>query len=491
MARAYNSGSDSHVGDQLNEFYYQRKALIELKKVEHFGQLADTTNLPKHQGKKIKRYLYLPMLDVRNNTDQGIDATGATDILSRTLEVRAANSGDVAGAGKSMYFTVEAANNTETPAQLQTRLEALVRAWAIKPTSQGGAGLNAANLTGTPAQDYTELSTTGDESAYDKGYRFILHDAVPRHGNLYGSSKDVGTIAGKLPVLGENGGRVNRVGFKRVQLEGSINKFGFFDEYTQESMDFDTDAQLMMHVNREMLRGAGEITEDALQIDLLNNAGVVYFGGEAASTGEVTGNQGATASVITYKDMQKLDIELTDNRTPKHTKIQTGTRLVDTQTIPGARYMYIGSELQPMMENMVDQFGRPAFIPIEKYAAGTKLAAGEIGMVGKFRLILVPEMMHWAGQGAAVTTNDGYRETDGNYDVFPMLVVGDASFTTIGFQTSNNQGKFTIYHKKPGLATADKTDPYGEQGFMSIKWYYGFMVLRPERIAVAKTVAEY
>ena len=74
--------------------------------------------------------------------------------------------------------------------------------------------------------------------------------------------------------------------------------------------------------------------------------------------------------------------------------------------------------------------------------------------------------------------------------MFPILAVGDESFTTIGFQTDGKTVKFKIIHKKPGEETADRTDPYGEPGFMAIKWYYGFMALRPERLAVLKTVAK-
>ena len=44
---------------------------------------------------------------------------------------------------------------------------------------------------------------------------------------------------------------------------------------------------------------------------------------------------------------------------------------------------------------------------------------------------------------------------------------------------------------EPGKETADRNDPYGELGFMSIKCYYGFMVLRPERIALIKTIAKW
>jgi len=306
------------------------------------------------------------------------------------------------------------------------------------------------------------------------------------NGNLYGSSKDVGTITDKLPVLSETGGRVNRVGFKRKELEGSFEKFGFFDEYTQESLDFDTDAELLQHINREMLNGANEITEDALQIDLLNSAGVIRYAGGATQNSEIDGTD-----LVEFGDLMRLSIDLDNNRTPKHTKMITGTRMVDTATIQGARVLYCGSELIPTLKGMKDLHGNPAFISIEKYAAGGQTLTGEIGTIDQFRIVIVPEMLKWAGAGAAIAVGDAsHYETGGKYDVFPMLVIGSESFTTIGFQTDGKSVKFKIYHKKPGEQTADRNDPYGETGFMSIKWYYGFMVLRPERIGLIKTAAK-
>jgi N4-gp56 family major capsid protein len=70
-----------------------------------------------------------------------------------------------------------------------------------------------------------------------------------------------------------------------------------------------------------------------------------------------------------------------------------------------------------------------------------------------------------------------------------MLVVGDQSFTTIGFQTDGKGVKFQITHKAPGMETADRNDPYGETGFSSIKWYYGILIKRSERLGLIKTVA--
>ena len=379
-------GVKSTIGNQLSEFYFQKKALIEAAKDQYFMQLADVTAMPKHMGKTIKRFHHIPLLDDANVNDQGIDAAGV----------------------------------------------------AIT------------------------------------------------NGNLYGSSKDVGTIQGKLPLLSEVGGRVNRVGFKRKDLEGSIQKFGFFDEYTQESLDFDSDAELRMHINREMVVGASQITEAVLQIDLLNSAGVVRFGGVAATTGDMD-----SSSKIAYGDLMRLSIDLDNNRVPKHTKVISGTRYVDTRTLPAARVMYIGSELLPMLMGMKDQHGEPAYIPVHKYAAGTNVLRGEHGSVGEFRIVVVPEMLKWAGAGNDEDVNDTEEHyvTNGKYDVFPMLVIGSESFTTIGFQTDGKTVKFKITHKAPGDQTADRNDPYGESGFMSIKWYYGFMLLRPERIALCKTTA--
>ena len=305
------------------------------------------------------------------------------------------------------------------------------------------------------------------------------------NGNLYGSSKDVGTITDKLPVLSETGGRVNRVGFKRKELEGSFEKFGFFDEYTQESLDFDTDAELLQHINREMLNGANEITEDALQIDLLNSAGVIRYAGGATQNSEIDGTD-----LVEFGDLMRLSIDLDNNRTPKHTKMITGTRMVDTATIQGARVLYCGSELIPTLKGMKDLHGNPAFISIEKYAAGGQTLTGEIGTIDQFRIIIVPEMLKWAGAGAAANGDALHYTSNDKFDVFPMLVIGSESFTTIGFQTDGKSVKFKIYHKKPGEQTADRNDPYGETGFMSIKWYYGFMVLRPERIGLIKTAAK-
>lgn len=462
-------GNPSTMGNQLEQYKVRRQALIEMQKEMYFGQLASVEDMPKHFGKTIKGYHYLPLLDDANINDQGIAADGTTTQQKVTIEI--------------------------VPADVKEASNGLTNYFAIGEGASAGAALTAAQAHAVDI--FTQLGVFDTDYATTKaaleadGWTVTEHASVPVTGNLYGSSKDIGTIVGKLPSLTENGGRVNRVGFSRREVEGKLYKYGFFDEYTKESMDFDTDSQLEMHINREMLRGANEITEDLLQIDLIQAAGVVRYGGVATATDELTG-EGSDISIANYIDLMKLSISLDNNHCPKQTTMITGSTAVDTKVIAGARYMYVGSEILPTLERMKDLHDERAFIRVEHYARAGNVARGEEGSIGKFRIIVVPEMMHWSGAGAAATgANAGYRTTDGNYDVFPMLVVGEKSFTNIGFQTNGKAFKFKIKHVKPESDISyGQHDPFGEKGFMSIKWYYGFMALRPERIALMKVVAE-
>ena len=387
------SDIDKGTGRQINTEYWHKKSLIEAAKETYFGALADTTHMPKHFGKKISMYHYLPILDDANINDQGIDAAGVT----------------------------------------------------------------IAN------------------------------------GNLYGSSKDVTTISAKIPLLGETGGRANRVGTSRKVIEGTMEKVGFFTEFSRDALDFDTDNELYGHLSSEMIKAANELNEDLIQMDLLNGAGVVKFAGVATQDSEITG-EGANISEVTYDDLQRLSIDLANNRTPKKTRVITGSRMVDTKVVNSGYYMYVGSEMVPTLSRMTDHHGNPAFVGVEHYAhagvAGVNSINGEIGKVGDFRIVQVPEMQKWEGAGAAETSNEGYTATGGNYDIHPMLVVGDGAFTTIGFQTDGKSTKFKIKYSNPGDDISyGAHDPFGEIGFISIKFWYGSLVMRPERLGLVKTVA--
>ncbi len=324
--------------------------------------------------------------------------------------------------------------------------------------------------------------------------------SVSADGALYAGSKDIGVITSKLPTLTENGGRVNRVGFSRIQLSGTMENYGIFHEFTDDYLNFDSMADLYEHLSRELVTGAVQMTEAMIQIDLIGGAGLVRFGGDATSKASMTGETADVKSVVTYEDLQRLSISLDDNRTPKSMKMIKGSQGFDTVTVANGRLLYCGSEMIPTLTKMTDHFGNPAFVSVEHYGyagtykEGTNMIHGEIGKVGQFRIIVVPEMLHEAGVGKAVSTNGGYRSSDTGtgekYDIFPLLCIGSESFTTIGFQTGGGADfKFKIITRMPG-EIVNLDDPYAKTGFSSLQFWYGFMMLRPERLAVQWSLAE-
>jgi len=476
MAQLYNAppGTASDIGPQFNAHYWDRRSLIDAAEQMFFSPLADVRSMPMHYGKELKVYYYVPMLDERNVNDQGIDAQGVvlTGVEYFVTYPRAVLS--IANASKGGAVTA-----------IEDNVGATLTAVAGADDS-AGTGFATITLTGDLTAKYA--TSTEADAVVALG---IGAQSIPAKGNMYGSSKDVGTIAARMPTLTEEGGRVNRVGFTRIERSGTLQEHGFFTEFSEDMLTFDTDSELYGHMSREMVAGANEITEDLLQIDLLSNAGTVVFTGTATQDSEMTG-LGGDPSVVTFMDLKRLSITLDDNRTPKNTKVIKGSTMQDTMTVNASRIMYIGSELQITVENMVDGLGNPAFVPVRKYAAASTIMNGEIGSVGDFRVIVVPNMMKWAGAGALEGANPGYAATNGAYDIYPMLVVGDGSFATVGLQGSGKKGakqKFKIIVKKPGQEMATVQDPFGKIGFSSITFYHGFIALRPERLAVVKTVA--
>jgi N4-gp56 family major capsid protein len=324
---------------------------------------------------------------------------------------------------------------------------------------------------------------------------------APGTTSLIGSSKDIGFIKQNLPELDEQGGRKNRVGFTRTDIEGRIYQYGFFFEYTNESLQFDSDSELLIHIAREATNAAMELEEHLIQLDLLDGAGVIAYsggvnpaGGAASSIDTMNGNLGQTADVVTYAKILEINKILDRNRLSKNTTIITGTRLVDTKTVQSARYAYIGHDLENTIRGIQDRFSRPAFIGVEQYAAGTTVANGEIGAVGPLRFIVVHQMLAHENAGAVVgsggTANAGYKQGSSRYNVYPILIVGGDSFVTIGFQDNGKSSKFIHIHKKPGMETADAQNPYGLKGFHSIRWWHGTVIKRPEWIAKLYTLAE-
>ena len=131
----------------------------------------------------------------------------------------------------------------------------------------------------------------------------------------------------------------------------------------------------------------------------------------------------------------------------------------------------------------------------EQYAAGTELVDGEVGKIGSFRFVSVKDMEREYGAGLTVglavdagkgtdsanaATQAAAYKTNGKYDVFTALVVGDDSFTITGFGENNTSASYI-----PPKADVHN-DMHAQMAGIAANWSYGMLIYRPERICSLK-----
>ena len=307
----------------------------------------------------------------------------------------------------------------------------------------------------------------------------------PGYGNLYGSSRDFGYVTAKIPYIAEGADRVNRVGITRVSVSATLTRVGFFSDWTDESVQFDSDVQLRAHFTDELVKGAEQLKEALLQIDLINGAGVVRYAGAATDIDEVGAD-----GVITYEDVIRLGITMDTNRAPKRFNILKGSTLSDTTTVNGTRALFIPPELQTTFMGMQNSNETEMFTPVEKYASQTTVLEGEIGAVGGFRIIVHQDMLTHMGGGAALGGSEDYYGDGTNFTVFNCLALAAEAYTSIGFQTNSPENpKFNLVIKPPGKDMVTLDNPYGNKGVASIQFYYATLIERPDWIGLLRGIA--
>ena len=443
MAMKFNKGgyakspTNSTIGVQINDKFWSRAAVIEAKKIKTFSQLGDKLTQPKHYGDTIVKYHELPILDKRNINDQGIDAGGIKMLVTAHYAYMA----------DGITRIVAAADTDPDSAGTNTGFTTAAKAKAALATWESTTNGTGTNLTVLGSGQYK----TGE-------------------GNLFGGSKDLLVQNGSFPALTEEGGMVNRVGMKRLLIEAKVAEFGFYMSFTKRSLEMDTEKGLLARYSRNIGETQGDIREAQIRNALIGQSeqNRVLAGG-AATIADID-----ETDLLTFKDLRMMDKDLKDARCPKSTKLIDGSTKYGTATVGKARYVYVGQEALPTLEDM-EHKGKNVWTAVEDYAAAGTIAMDEIGRIGPFRFIEVEEMPAYAGQGKASTSTDVYT-TDGKTDVFPILFIGSGSFATVGFE--GDVARVTTIMPKADA----HNDVYGKKGAVSISWYFGMMYLHPEWI---------
>ena len=418
----FNTGvlTSTDLEKQFNDKFWSKGAIREAMRKRTFTQLGDHLTQPKHYGDVIEKERHFPILHPMNRIDNGIAANTAT-LLTQVWYAYSVSGAQV---GEAAGYTTEA------------------------------AALSAAGTNGTTKSGA---------------------------GSLFNGDADFTVLSGNYPSLTEEGGSVNAVNARSVVLKGSVAEFGAHMKFTQRSIDMDSRVGVLAQKSKDLGEMKGDIYEAQVQSDLLANSALNrVFCGDASNTLSTLGAD----DVLTFSDLRLMSQELKKSLVPKDTKVITGSTKVGTKVVGKAYYVYVGQEMYPTLQDMETTSGIRVWEPVESYmdAAGNNIAEGEIGRIGEFRFIEVANMQAYRGAGADSTDAtddvdaDNRHQTGTNYDVFPVLFVGTDSFATVGFEGDTAR-------IQTAMPKADANiDPFGKKGSMSISWYFGTLIYRPERI---------
>lgn len=460
LINKFNEGgtTSSSIDRQFTPEFVSRSVVEIQPRKRPFTQMGSKIGMPKHRGDKITKEIRLPMLHRDNMVDGGLDASTATLI-------------------KGMFYVYDAAGTLDSTYNALDYTTAGVQDFTVVGTPDTNSDVYTDYLAAVALAEAAAVARVGVLGAgakYKSGAGSIMNgDAA------YAISK------GPLAVLPEEGGVVNLLNSSSKLVTAKLTFHGIGTKYTVRSANLDSRIGQVATKIKELSRATYEIKEMQVQNSILSASEQNRIVG---STTAVSLSGMKALDVITYDALTAFELELQRNDVPMDTEILSGTTKIDTKVIEDGYICFINRELVPGLRKVKGPDGVTiAWIPKSQYAAGTTLIDGEAGSIGSFRFVVVPDLQVYRGAGysAAQDVTDttataaeaaNRYQTNGMYDVFPMIVVGEDSFLTTSFA----EGSVTARHISPKADVHN--DMHAQVGGVASNWEYGFLAYRPERI---------
>ena len=366
------------------------------------------------------------------------------------------------------------------------------------------AGIKAANRVNIYGQFAdrksmpTKMGKTFKISKFLHMYDRALTDTdFDKYGYL--TARDAAQVSQELTnaSLAEGAGRVNVRTLQKVTYETTLARYGEMIDYTDDVELFSED-YIQVRYREELGELANARYEDLIQLDMLSTP-TVMFSGTATSKATVGADavaDGSTDDVckVSYDLIRKAVRRLVRNRAKKNTSIVTGSTKIGTVPVAKAYYAIIGADVKADLETLTRGSGYEkeyVYVPVEKYAAATNLAEGEVGKMHEVRFIESESAVVYRGAGAPVPAGyvgslqyTGTIGTDARFDVFPILFPTEGAFATVGLKGHN---KITFHAKSP--KDVDNVNVYGNQGFFSYNFWYAGIILEPEKLLAVYVAA--
>lgn len=452
QTRKFNEGElTSNTIDRQFTPEFVSKAIVEMPARQTvFLNRGNRDNQPENHGDTFTMQVNYPVLHEGNMIDGGIDANGAlylgnnwyvylkTGVLDSTYKAD-----DYMVAGAMEYPAAVAA--------AKAAAEARVIAIADSATIKSGAG-----------------SIKNGDGSY-----LVERDA--------------------LTPIPETGGQMNEVGGSTKLVSAKVTKHGANSKYTVLSNKLDSRLKLIGKTIKDLGRFRKEAQESQARASVIAASETNRL---LASTTAVAPAELDGADVLTYEVFEAWEQDIQNAEIPLQTMIVSGSTKIDTKVVDGAYLVYIAKEVVPTLRKILKpgNTGESAWIPAAQYKYGMSNEFdgldGEVGSLEglPFRFVVVQDMPTYKGQGEVVgdvadagsaTAQAMAYKTGANYDVFPLVVVGDDAYTTLSYGWGNVMSE----HVKPTRSiNGTGTDIYATQGAIVTEWSYGFLVYRPERI---------
>ena len=456
LGKFNSGGTTSSTIDRQFTDEFVTKAVVEVpKRKRYFSIRANRISMPKNYGDKLSREVSYGMLDKRVLIDGGVDANTAT-ILQDVWYVVPTGSKDITTA--TAIFDTKAYYATGSYATWELA-RAAAKAAAI---ADAGAG----------------------------------EEVVSGSGGMVNGEAAYAATEGPLVEMPEEGGVINLLTHYSKMVSANITFHGIGHKFSMRSVDLDSRTGLIARKIQYMADAVQDIKEMQVRRDLLAAGSVnaiICNAPQNPDTDTIAEIDGL--DVLTYTALETLEQYLLNNDVPMDTEILTGVDLVDTKTVSDAWIVYVNTEVLPTLRAMQGPGGVLVWKPKEVYAAGTELLDGEQGSIGSFRFVTVKDMEREYGAGLKVglavdggngtdaanaATQAAAYQTNGKYDVFTALVVGDDSFTITGFGGNSTSAKYI-----PPKADVHN-DMHAQMAGIAADWSYGMLVYRPERICSLK-----
>ena len=453
-------GTTSSTIDRQFTDEFVTTAVVEVPKRKRiFSVRADRYTMPKNSGDKLSREVSYGMLDKRVLIDGGVDANTAT-LLQDVWYVVPKGSKDITDA--TAIFDTKSYFATGTYATWE-----LARA-AAKAAATADAGVGESIVSGSGGMVNGEASYAATE--------------------------------GPLVEMPEEGGTINLLNHYSKMVSANITFHGIGHKFSMRSVELDSRKGLIARKIQYMADAVQDIKEMQVRRDLIaaSHVNAIICNSDVNPDTDLTSEIDGT-DVLTYAGLEVLEQYLLNNDVPMDTEILTGVDIVDTKVVSDAWIVYVNTEVLPTLRAMKGPGDTLVFVAKEHYAAGTELLDHEVGKIGQFRFVAVKDMEREYGAGAEVgkvnantqigdsanaATKAAAYKTNGKYDVFTAMVIGDDSFSITGFGGKNTSASY-IAPTKTVSGGAD-SDMHGQMAGISANWSYGFLCYRPERIASLK-----